>query len=144
METNQLPTTPQQCATLKEWRELVLGLSQLEVANLAGVKQSRISDVETGRVKPRKKHWGRLILGMQKMAPDAAGNQQPMLTESEFYRMVAAARRQWLQRHAWATDQGQDELPLFKATDEAIGMNDVRAVTPEIEQSDRRRLRSLA
>lgn len=78
-----LPTEPAHCRTLREWRELCLGSSQAEIARASGLKQSRISAVESGRVMPRKRHWARLILAYQRTG---------QLTEAEFYRMLMAAR----------------------------------------------------
>ena len=101
----ELPTGPAKCRTLAEWRTLVLGKSQSEVAQTARVKQSRISAVECGRVLPRRKHWSTLIAGYQRDA-------EPKLTDADFYRMVVYARQTWLKAKA-LQGPASDDVPLF-------------------------------
>lgn len=88
METQQgralpavLPTTPEECGTLDVWMELKLGMTQRQVADCAGLKQSRVSAVVNGHL-PRKQLWPPLLKALQ------LENK-----EHEFYRMVIAARR---------------------------------------------------
>jgi len=81
-----LPLTAAQCRTLRDWRKYVVGKSQAEVAEAARVKPPRISEIELGKVMPRKKYWAALISGYQ--APQG----KPQLTEMDFYRMIVVAR----------------------------------------------------
>lgn len=80
-----LPRGTEQCRTFREYRNLVLMRSQCAAADLVGLKQARISAVESGRVIPRRKTWARL---MAAYAP-AVG---PVMSEAEFYRFLQAAR----------------------------------------------------
>lgn len=109
METQtqaQLPRTAEDCRTLSVWRTLVRGESQDVVAQRGHVKQARISEVELGKVIPRKRYWANLIaaFGLSEV-PDAA---------SHFYRMLMTARNDWLRLQALKKPITQTE-PLIAA-----------------------------
>jgi len=82
METKrwELPTQASECKDLQEWMELVLGLTQQQVATLAGVQQSRVSAVFRGAL-PRRKLWAPLLRALRLEHQ-----------EHQFYRMVMSAR----------------------------------------------------
>ncbi len=77
----KLPTKAEECQTLMEWRELVLGKSQAQIALAAEVSQARVSQVERGHV-PRRRHWPSLMHAYQLQG-----------REPDFYRLVMAAPR---------------------------------------------------
>lgn len=116
-----LPLKVADCRTLSEWRNLVKGMSQREVAQLARVKQARISAVELGKVIPRRRHWAALI-----SAYGIPGEDAP----SQFYRLVMYARMTWLQAEALKQPISKTEpllalaqtqpRPVLQVTEQAI------------------------
>jgi hypothetical protein len=79
----ELPKSAADCRTLGVWRTLVLGKSQREIAEAARVKPARISEIELGKVMPRRKHWAGLIAAFEFTGDDGP---------EHFYRMVQNAR----------------------------------------------------
>ena len=100
-EPAHLPLKPADCHTLRQWRELVQGKSQKLSGAGAGLLQARISEVEIGKVVPRRKHWPQLM--------QAFG--LPAGSEADFYRMILNARREY--RRQKAQEKGLQE-PLSK------------------------------
>lgn len=76
-----LPQSPAECQTLSQWRDLKLGMSQKKLADVAGVQQSRISEVERGHL-PRRRYWPDLLRAFRLEG-----------FESDFYRMVMNAKK---------------------------------------------------
>lgn len=106
MDSFKLPETAAECRDLQEWMELVLGMTQAEIAHTAGLHQSRVSAVFNGQL-PRRKLWPPLLraLRLEKQ-------------EHEFYRMIMAAkrRREKAEGAAKALAAGKIQEPLFAET----------------------------
>lgn len=77
----QLQTGPDQCQTLQEYRDWVLGLTQAQIARTAGVTQSRISQIERGKL-PSRWFWPPLLRAYQLQGK-----------EVDFYRMVMCCKK---------------------------------------------------
>jgi len=99
----RLPKTPADCRTLSEWRDLKLGLSQQKLADLAGVKQARISDIECGHM-PRRRYWPEILRAFRLEG-----------YEEDFYRMVMTARVETLRRKARKKPMSETEPLLASA-----------------------------
>ena len=131
-----LPLTAAQCETLSQYRVLVMGLSQEEVAAAActnpPMAQSRISLIESGRVMPRRKKW-----------PDLLRAYQLKNQEGEFYRMMVNARKLYMARHAMTQPISVTEPLLALARVEnpqaVIGLHDVRPLSADLVHADRQR-----
>jgi predicted transcriptional regulator len=74
-----MKTKSRECQTLKEYREQVLAMPQVDVARRAGVSQARISAIERGRI-PRRWNWKPFVSAYD-------------ITEQEFERMVLNAAK---------------------------------------------------
>lgn len=53
------------CLNLRQWRDEILGRSQVEIAMLAKVHNSRISRAESGELPKNKRCWRQLIRAYQ-------------------------------------------------------------------------------
>lgn len=78
-----LPKTAAECEDLKQYRELVLGLSQREIARQAGTTQARVSQIEAGHL-ARRRYWPALMCAYRLVGPGA---------EELWYRLVLAPVR---------------------------------------------------
>lgn len=115
----RLPQTPADCMTLAQWRDLKLGMSQRKLADIAGVKQARISEIECGHM-PRRRYWPELLKAFRLEG-----------CEADFYRMVMNARRLNAQKKALKKPIAETEplLATVKAeqTAEVTGLNESAA-----------------
>ena len=100
----ELPKSAAECRTLGVFRTLLKGESQAQVAERGRVKQSRISEIEIGKVIPRRKHWATLMVAWG-LGPDA---------ESHFYRMIQNARIDRNRAEALKRPASED-VPLIAA-----------------------------
>lgn len=127
----KLPATVQECEHLWQWRDLVKGLSQPEVAHAARCFQARISEIESGRVMPRRKYWPALMAAYRLDSDMAA----------EFYRMLLNAKREYQKTETVKRSLRVPlaETPLFDPTQnpelKCIGKKD--PITPAMIEHDR-------